>query len=562
MDFKQAEKRFRELCAARDKGELDDGAFRVQIAQLMYRDRHGAFWMIDPDTGEWYCNHGDCWEPGDPRAEDAVAATPPGMGRRHRWIRVALGVVLLALLGFGLVLVLQRWFDGFPGAAGPSPTVTPEVLVRIASPSNDSLVAIGQEVAVESTLDAGDGLKDVDRVDLQVDGETVDSQSVGSRTQSGQGSLPVSLHWVPSTLGERPVAVVALSAEGERLGEAGVIVLVTEPADESLAESVCSPEAAFVADVTISPGTAFPPEAQMDKVWQVRNSGTCAWGLGYHLVLIEGEALGALDTIPVPPTAAGATADLAVTFSAPSQAGTYSNMWRLQTPDGTPFGPKLTVSINVEVEAATNVPPDAPSDLQAAIIEDGKAVQLTWLDQSENEDAFRVYRDDIDASIGLAPANAEQFVDRTVTCGNTYHYRVLAFNAAGVSAFADAAAATLPPCTQADAPPNLVLTVVPTQVVESGTITVAFQATDDLGLTEVALHGEGTGNAELDAGLSFPCEETVCAGSWPLTVTLSAVVVTPTVEISATLMIVGVARDSAGQESTPQELLVVLLPSN
>jgi hypothetical protein len=297
----------------------------------------------------------------------------------------------------------------------------------------------------------------------------------------------------------------------------------------------------------------------MDKVWQVRNSGTCAWGVGYQLARINGEAFGAPGSVSVPPTAAGETADLVVTFDAPLQAGTYTNTWQLQTPNGTRFGPELTLSIRVEVEAETNLPPDAPGQLQATVIEDGAAVQLTWLDQSVNEDAFRVYRNDMDASIGLAPANAEQFVDRTVTCGNTYLYRVLAFNAVGVSAFADAAEVTLPPCTQTDAPPSLVLTVVPTQVVESGTFTVAFQAIDDIGLTQVALQGQSTGNEELDAGLLFPCEETICAGSWPVTVSLSTLAVTPTAEISATLTIVGIARDSSEQESPPQELQVSLV---
>jgi hypothetical protein len=438
--------------------------------------------------------------------------------------------------------------------------VTPEIRVLIASPADASQVAIGQEVAVESTLEAEGDLEEVDRVELQVDGETVDSQPVQSRIQPGQRSLPVSQYWVPQSVGERRVAVVATSAGGERLGEAVITIEVTERADESLPEPACTPEAAFVADVTIPPGTAFPPEAQMDKVWQVRNSGTCAWGVGYQVAQISGEALGAPVFVPVPPTAAGETVDLAVTFDAPAQAGAYTNTWQLQTADGTRFGPELTLSFQVEVEAEANLPPDAPGELRAAVIEDGAAVQLTWLDESVNEDAFRVYRNDMDASIGLAPANAEQFVDRTVTCGNTYLYRVLAFNAAGVSAFADAAEVTLPPCTQTDAPPSLVLTVVPTQIVASGTFTVAFQATDDIGLTQVALQGQSTGNEELDAGLLFPCEETICAGSWPVTVSLSTLGVTPTAEISATLTIVGIARDSSEQESPPQELQVSLVP--
>lgn len=560
MDYQQAEKRFRELQASRNRGELDETTFRVKVAELMFRDTQGVFWMMNADDGTWYCNRGTSWEPGDPRAEEATAPIPSTAVRWRRWPRAALGIALFAFVGLALVLLLQRWPASLWGAVQPAPTETPEIEVLIASPGNDSQVAIGQEVAVESTLNALGGLQSVDRVELLVGGQAVDSQSVRSRIQPGQTSLPVSQHWMPAALGEQQVAVVAFSAQGQRLGAATITLVATESADESLPEPECTLEAAFVADVTIPPGTAFRPEAQMDKVWQVRNSGTCAWGVGYKLARVEGGALGAPDSLSVPPTAAGATADLAITFSAPSRAGTYTDTWRLQTPDGTQFGPPLTLFVEVEVEAQADVPPDAPSELRAAVTEDGTAIQLTWLDRSENEDAFRVYRDDIDASIGLAPANAELFVDRTVICGNTYQYRVVAFNAAGVSPFGDAAEATLPPCTQVDAPPALVLTVVPTQVVQSGTITVAFQATDDLRLAQVTIQGEETGNAELDAGLIFPCESAICAGSRPVTVSLTALGVDPTALISGTLTIVGVARDSSGQESAPQELQVFILP--
>ena len=560
MDYKQAERRFRELETYRDRGDLDDNVFRVKVAKLMFRDAQGVFWMIDPDDGAWYCNRGATWEPGDPRAENAAEPVPPSTIRRRRLQYAGLGAALIILVGLAGLLVLQQWPGGFWSAVQPAPTLTPEVQVSIASPGDDSQVAIGQGVAVESTLDAAAGLQSVDRVELLVGGQSVDSLAVQSRLQPGQMSLPVSQYWMPTTLGEQQVAVVALSDQNEPLGEATIKLIVTELADESLPEPVCSPDAAFVSDVTIPPGTTFPPEAQMDKVWQVRNSGTCAWGVGYQLARVEGGALGAPDPVPVPPTAAGATADLAITFDGPSQAGTYTETWQLHTPDGAPFGPALTLFIEVETDAETNLPPEAPTELQAAVSEDGTAVQLTWLDQSRNEDAFRVYRDDMEASIGLAPADAELFVDRTVACGHTYQYRVVAFNATGASPIDEIAEATLPSCTPVDAPPSLVLTIVPTQVVASGTITVAFQASDDLGLDQVLVQGEGTGNADLDAGLVFTCENTICAGSRPVTVSLTALGITPTAQISATLIMTGVARDSTGQESPPQELRVLILP--
>ena len=560
MDYRHAERRFRDLQTHRDRGDLDETAFRIQVAKLMFRDARGVFWMIDADDGAWYCNRGASWEPGDPKAEGAAEPVPLSTLRRRRWRYAGLVAALVVLVGLALLLVLQQSPGGLRNALQPASTLTPSVQVSIASPSDDSQVAIGQGVAVESTLDASAGLQSVHSVELLVGGQSVDSQAVQSRLQPGQTSLPVSQYWMPTTLGEQQIAVVALSDQNEPLGQASIQIVVTELAEESLPEPVCSPDAAFVADVTIPPGTTFPPGAQMDKVWQVRNSGTCAWGVGYQLVRVEGGALGAPEMVPVPRTAAGAMADLAITFDGPTQAGTYTDTWRLLTPDGAQFGPTLTLFIKVEANAETNLPPEPPMGLKAAVTEDGTAVRLTWLDQSESENAFRVNRDDMEASIGLAPADAELFVDRTVACGHTYRYRVVAFNAAGASPVGDFAEATLPSCTQNDTPPTLVLTVVPTQVVASGTITVAFQASDDLGLAQVLIQGEGTGNAELDAGWVFGCEDTICAGSRPVTLSLTALGITSTAQISATVVIIGFARDSTGQESPPQELQVLILP--
>jgi len=443
MDLERAERQLRQLRAALDRGALDDAEYRVHVAKLMFRDSQGTFWMLDPDDGTWYRNSGNAWETGDPRAEAAAAPAPPRTTRPRRRRLVALGVALIALLALSAVYALQRW------PAEVAPPATPAVQVSIASPGDGSQVPVGREVAVESTLNAPEGLDSVDRVELLVGGQTVDTQSVGSRVQPGQTSLPVSQHWIPADVGERQVVVRVLAAGDESLGETAITLLVAEASDEQPAEPACSPDAAFVADVTIAPGTAFQPGAQMDKVWQVRNSGTCAWGVGHQLIRVEGEALGAEDSVSVPPTAAGATADLAVTFQAPSEAGTYTSTWRLHTPDGVPFGPALALSIEVEAEAEANLPPEAPTGLEATITEDGTAIQLTWQDQSANEDAFRVYRNDTEASIGLVPANARLFVDRTVACGNTYRYRVVAFNAAGASSSEETAEVTVPPCTPA-----------------------------------------------------------------------------------------------------------------
>jgi hypothetical protein len=556
-DADQAERRYRELQKLHRSGALDDDAFRVEVAKLLWRDSHGVFWMPDAETGEWICNRGGGWVTGDPHTEPHLQAARPGTRkekpRRLRRFLVASVVVLaLAATATGIVLWQQPPLAPYPVLS--TPTEPPQVRVTIASPTEGSQVALGQVVAIEATIDGLPDLWGVDHVRFRINGQLLVSQPVRAKIQPNQVSLPLSQAWRPASLGAHQVTVTAYSAQDEPLGAASLSLNVVEASAEPLSAAACTPGATFVADVTIAAGTAFPPGARMDKVWQVRNSGTCAWGVGHELVLVEGEDLGAPHAIPVPPTAAGEMADLAVTFWAPAETGTHASVWQLQAPDGQFFGPTLPLSIEVAVQAVENRPPQPPTDLQAAVIGDGSAVRLTWVDQSDNEDAFRIYREDVEASVGLAPAGAEQFVDQGIACGHTYRYHIVAFNAAGVSEASELATATLPPCAlPADMPPTLILTVVPTQVVASGTFTVVFQASDDLGITLVEIHGQDTGEPAIDAGRAFSCTEPICTGAWPLNRSGD-------VTAAITLTLMAVAQDSSGQESAPATTTVEIRP--
>ena len=550
MDYRQAERQFQDLQKRRDRGELDDNEFRVQVAKLMFQDEQGAFWMVDASDGTWYCNRGDGWATCDPRAEGAAAAAPALARGQRRWQRPALAMATIVLLGLVGLLVLTRWSPTLLDHPQPTPTPIIQVQVSIAAPAEGSQVTLDQEVAVESTIQNEAGLQIVDRVELQVNGVVVDSRSVQPQLQAGQTSLPLSQSWVPTATGEHQVSVSALSEQGTSLGAATIALDVAEISEEALPEPACTPDGRFVADVTMPPGTAVRPGAQMDKVWQVANSGTCAWGTGYELTRVGGTDLGAPESVAVPRTAVGESADLIVAFQAPSAAGTYSTSWQMRTPDGTVFGPILTLSFEVEAQAEESLPPEAPTDLQATVTESGKAIRLAWQDESNNEDAFRVYREDVEASIGLAPADAQRFVDNTVACGHTYRYSVVAFNASGASPFSEFAEATMAACAPGEAP-TLVFTVVPSQIVASEPITVVFEATDDLGVAQVTIMGEETGDATLDAGRTFACKDVVCAGIWP---------VTPTIDVSTTLTLVAVARDLSGQESEQARTTVTIRP--
>lgn len=551
MSFDQAERHFVELQKQRDDGQLDAEAFRVEVAKLLLRDEQGTFWMLDAEDRTWFCNRGTGWEPGDPHAVQPLRAGElvSHQARRPSPLLI-LGAILVALLATVGVLALLRWPPGLWPGAPPSQGQEAAVQVAIASPADGSQVVMGHEAAIESTLTAASGLEAVERVELRVDGRTVDSQPVRSRLQPQQTSLPLSLPWLPAAAGEHVLTVAALSQNGAPLGEASV-TLYAEAAGSSVSPA-CTLDATFLADVTIPPGSPFPPGARMDKVWQVRNSGTCAWGVGYELVLVEGESLGAPSTVPVPPTAAGGPADLAITFWAPAEAGPHTGVWQLQSPDAGFFGPALTLDILVTVRAEENAPPAAPTDLQAAVTEDGQTVRLSWVDQSDREDAFRVYREDVEASIGLAPVNAGFFVDEDVVCGNTYRYAVVAFNAAGPSPISETAEVALPPCSSAGALPTITLTVAPTQVVASQIFTLTFDANDNRGVAQVIIRGEDTGDPDLDLGRTFACAQATCSGQWPFLWTG---------EMSATLTVVASALDTSGQESEPARVTIFVLPS-
>jgi len=551
MDFERAERSFRELKSQLDHGRLDAAEFRVQVAKLMFQDEQGTFWMIDANNGTWFCNRGECWEPGDPHAEPRTEVMPQLAKERRRWRGLVVAVPLIVLAALVGVIMLQPGPFSLWRPPRPTATTSTEIQVTIASPADGSRVTLDQEVAIESTLYAGSGLQATDRVELQVDGQTVETHAVGSKVQSGGTSLPLSQRWLPTAAGQHELAVVVVSAQGDTLGKADITLQVLAAPDEPLAELTCKPDAVFLTDVTIPSGMAFRPGTQMDKVWQVRNTGTCAWGVGYALVRLRGEALDAPDLVPVPPTAAGESADLGVTLQAPLEDGTYTNTWQLRSPEGVPFGPLLSLGIEVKTRAEEGRVPDVPTKLVATTAEDGQAVRLTWQDESGNEDAFRIYREDVEASIGLVPANVQLFVDKMVSCGTTYRYAVVAFNAVGASPLSEVVEISLLPCAAVGAPPTLTLTVVPTQVVASGTLTVTFRATDDVGVAQVTIWGEDTGNVLLDQGRTFPCADLICSGTWTIT---------ETAHISTTFIVSAIARDSSGQDSEPVRVQVIVHP--
>lgn len=107
--------------------------------------------------------------------------------------------------------------------------------------------------------------------------------------------------------------------------------------------------------------------------------------------------------------------------------------------DGRPVagGPAIAIyPVNGDewpVEPVT--PPLAPSGLTAQPVSTAQ-INLVWVDNSDNEDGFRIERslNGITwAELDTVAAGVEAFSDTTITAGVSYRYRVIAYNAGGES---------------------------------------------------------------------------------------------------------------------------------
>jgi hypothetical protein len=100
-------------------------------------------------------------------------------------------------------------------------------------------------------------------------------------------------------------------------------------------------------------------------------------------------------------------------------------------------------------------PPAAPSGLAASTVSSSQ-INLVWVDNSGNEDGFKIERsaDGVNfAQIAVAPANATSYSNTGLAASTLYYYRVFAYNAGGNSA---APSNTASGTTSAPAPTTLV----------------------------------------------------------------------------------------------------------
>lgn len=95
----------------------------------------------------------------------------------------------------------------------------------------------------------------------------------------------------------------------------------------------------FVADITAPDGTVYAPGTAFNKVWRLKNTGTCTWDSRFDIAFESGDLMSAPKfgdlTAVIKP---GDMVDFSVPMVAPAVDGKYVGKWMLVNADGVRFG--------------------------------------------------------------------------------------------------------------------------------------------------------------------------------------------------------------------------------
>ncbi len=179
--------------------------------------------------------------------------------------------------------------------------------------------------------------------------------------------------------------------------------------------------------------TRLRPDSSFTMSWQVINRGTCVWDDTYKFVLDSGAPLTASTSLPVMPKGYtvknGETLTITIAMKAPATAGRFDSGYSLANADSKDI---LSLGIITNVGTPSSGSLAAPSELRYTYDCTTGSVQvgLTWLDNSSDEDGFRIYRENI--KVGEVSAGVTSFQEVAPSVGK-FKYTVAAFNGSGES---------------------------------------------------------------------------------------------------------------------------------
>jgi uncharacterized protein YkwD len=171
----------------------------------------------------------------------------------------------------------------------------------------------------------------------------------------------------------------------------------------------CTNSASFVTDVTIPDNTTIGIGTPFTKTWRVSNTGTCIWGPDYTLAYYSEERLNAPNSVPLPVTYPGQTADIAVNLTAPNTTGTHRGNFVIKNPKGLIMkidnDSRLWLVINVTNDLSN---PTAVAGNGVGLVTSTCAFTSDISNISETIDAINTYR----AESGLPPYTVNSLLSK------------------------------------------------------------------------------------------------------------------------------------------------------
>lgn len=175
----------------------------------------------------------------------------------------------------------------------------------------------------------------------------------------------------------------------------------------------------------------IPPNAHFTMSWTLQNTGTCTWDSSYVIAFKSGYQMTQLASYPIVAegntVAPGQSTIVNISMVAPHETGGHQAEWQLQSRDGTSL---LKFNEIIKVDKGTYSPPSHPIQLtyKSNCAAGFTTVRLSWVDASNNEDGFRIYRNS--KMLVELPANTSTVLDAVPGAGK-YNYTVVAFNPSG-----------------------------------------------------------------------------------------------------------------------------------
>jgi len=163
---------------------------------------------------------------------------------------------------------------------------------------------------------------------------TVAAQTLEAQMTQIAGDNPIPTQAPPTE--QPPIAVTNTSSSPT---ETPVLATKTSNPTRTATQIPCD-EIEFVKDVTIADGEEIPAGEPFEKIWRLKNAGSCTWTAGYNLVFDSGNQMSAPDSqqLTTGTVEPGQEIDVAVELIAPDDPGEYRGDFKLKNPSGSIFG--------------------------------------------------------------------------------------------------------------------------------------------------------------------------------------------------------------------------------